>query len=187
MSGARVAVFSATLALVETIIFRSVYPVLPPIVIVPFATCLFFGMASVFTRKQWIIGLVSFILTVTLTGSFLPGQLMIPIYGLLFQKACGRHSLVGVAGFVGSLLHVLYGTLLAPLIFSVAPARQIVTWLTPYVGQLALAIVIVSATFGVLGVVGAEIGYRIGSTVHMKTDPGLMRVDDRRVKEEMVQ
>jgi hypothetical protein len=96
-----VAIASATLGAVESIIFSAFYPLLPPIVIVPFLTCFFFGVTLAFSKKQLAIGVVGFLVTALVRGTMMPGQLMIPVYGLPFQgaKTENRHScrIVGFA------------------------------------------------------------------------------------------
>jgi hypothetical protein len=94
---------------------------------------------------------------------------MIPAYGLLFQAAKGQKWWAGgAAGFAGSALHVLYGVLLAPLIFSVAPATAIVSFVKPYTGSIESALAICIAVFGIFGMLAAEIGRRIGMRIRGK-------------------
>jgi hypothetical protein len=94
---------------------------------------------------------------------------MIPAYGLLFQAAKGQKWWAGgAAGFAGSALHVLYGVLLAPLIFSVAPATTIVSFAKPYTGSIESALAICIAIFGIFGMLAAEIGRRIGMRIRGK-------------------
>ena len=157
------AVFSAMLGAVEAVIYSTIYPSLPPIVIVPFVTCFFFAATLAFCRRQWVIGIVAFLVTALVKGPVLPGQFMIPAYGLLFQAAKGQKWWVcGVAGFAGAALHVLYGVLLAPLVFSVAPATAIVSLVKPYTGGIGSAIVICTVVFGLSGTLAAEVGRRTG-------------------------
>jgi len=163
---AHVAVASVVLAGVESAVFSTVYPLLPPIVIVPFVTCFFFGVTLAFSGKQFAIGIVALIITALVKGAAMPGQFMIPVYGLLFQgaRADKRHS-CRIAGFAGSSLHVVQGTVLAPLIFSVAPATALVAWVKPYTGTLALAVVVCALTLGVCGMLAADAGCRTGLRV----------------------
>jgi hypothetical protein len=151
------------LGAVEAAIYSTVYPSLPPIVIVPFVTCFFFAVTLAFCRKQWVIGIVAFLVTALVKGPVLPGQFMIPAYGLLFQAAKGQKWWAcGVAGFAGSALHVPYGVLFAPLIFSVAPATAIVSFVKPYTGGIESAIAICTVVFGLCGMLAAEVGSRTG-------------------------
>lgn len=151
------------LGTVEAVIYSTVYPTFPPIVIASFVNCFFFAVTLAFCRKQWVIGIVAFLVTALVKGSVLPGQFMIPVYGLLFQAAKGQKWWAcAVAGFAGSALHVLYGVLLASLIFSVAPATAIVAFVKPYAGGIGSAIAFCVVIFGAGGMVAAEIGRRTG-------------------------
>lgn len=163
------AVFSAMLGLIEAVIYSTVYPTLPPIVIASFVTCFFFAVTLAFCRKQWVIGIVAFLVTALLRGLVLPGQFMIPAYGILFQAVKGRKWWAcGAAGFAGSALHVLYGVLLAPLIFSVAPATAIISFAKPYTGSVGFALAICIAVFGISGMLAAEVGRRTGMRLRGK-------------------
>ena len=163
------AVFSAMLGVIEAAIYSTVYPTLPPIVIASFVTCFFFAVTLAFCRKQWVIGIVAFLVTALARGLVLPGQFMIPAYGILFQAVKGRKRWAcGAAGFAGSALHVLYGVLLAPLIFSVAPATAIISFAKPYTGSVGSALAICIAVFGISGMLAAEVGRRIGMRVRRK-------------------
>jgi hypothetical protein len=157
------------LGVIEAAIYSTVYPTLPPIVVASFVTCFFFAVTLAFCRKQWIIGIVAFLVTALVRGLVLPGQFMIPAYGLLFQAAKGQKWWAGgTAGFAGSALHVLYGVLLAPLIFSVAPATAIVSFVKPYTGSIESVLAICIAVFGIIGMLAAEIGRRIGMRIRGK-------------------
>jgi len=163
------AVFSAMLGVIEAVIYSTVYPTLPPIVIASFVTCFFFAVTLAFCRKQWVIGIIAFLVTALVRGLVLPGQFMIPAYGLLFQAVKGRKWWAcGAAGFAGSALHVLYGVLLAPLIFSVAPATAIISFAKSYTGSVGSALAICIAVFGISGMLAAEVGRRIGMRVRRK-------------------
>jgi len=95
-------VASAVLGIIEAIVFSTIYPALPPILVVPFVTSFIFAVTLTFCRKQWMIGIVSFILTAVIRGAFMPGQLMIPLYGLLFQGARAENAWsCRLAGFFG--------------------------------------------------------------------------------------
>ena len=168
-----VAIASATLGLVESMIFSTVYPLLPPIVIVPFLTCFFFGVTLAFSKKQLAIGVVGFLVTALVRGTMMPGQLMIPVYGLLFQgaKTENRHS-CRIVGFAGSALHVLYGVVLAPLVFSVAPATAVVSWVRALAGTFELSLVICAVAFGLFGMLCADAGCRTGLLLREKVGPG---------------
>ena len=182
---ASVAVLSVALGIVETAVFSSTYPAIPPIIVMPFLTCLYFGAITVLSRRLWMIGLVGFVLTIVMRGYILPGQLTIPVYGLLFQATGGRRVYSGIAGFVGSILHLTYGVMIAPRFFSIAPARTVLLWMISYVGEVRLAIVALTVIFGFIGILAADIGYRAGLVIRNKTGARFVQVDVRRVKEEM--
>jgi hypothetical protein len=151
------------LGAVQATIYSTVYPALPPIVIASFVNCFFFAVTLAFCRKQWVIGIVAFLVTVLVKGPVLPGQFMIPVYGLLFQAAKGSRRLAClVAGFAGAITHLLYGVLLAPLIFSVAPATAVVSFLKPYTGGFVSALAVCAIVFGLCGILSAEAGRRTG-------------------------
>jgi hypothetical protein len=159
----QIAVASALLGIIEALVFSAVYPALPPILIVPFVTSFIFAVTLAFCRKQWIIGVVSFILTAAIRGAFMPGQLMIPIYGLVFQGARAKKPWsCRLAGFSASFLHVLYGVILAPMIFSVAPASAILTFVRGRGLDFGSAIAICAVAFGLGGMLLADIGRRLG-------------------------
>jgi hypothetical protein len=146
--------------------FSAIYPALPPILVIPFVTCFIFAITLAFCRKQWIIGVVSFILTTTNRGALMPGQLMIPLYGLVFQGARAEKAWsCRLAGFSASVLHVLYGMILAPMIFSVAPAAAILSLVRGHVLDFGSAITICAAVFGLGGMLSADIGRRLGIRV----------------------
>jgi hypothetical protein len=168
-----VAIVSATLGVIESMIFSTVYPLLPPIVVVPFLTCFFFGVTLAFSRKQLAIGIIAFLVTALVRGTMMPGQLMMPVYGLLFQgaKTENRHS-CRIVGFAGSALHVLYGVVLAPLVFSVAPATAVVSWIRPLAGTFALSLAICVVAFGLFGMLCADAGCRTGLLLRAKVSPG---------------
>jgi hypothetical protein len=168
-----VAIASATLGVVESMIFSTAYPLLPPIVIVLFLTCFFFGVSLAFSKKQLAIGVVSFLVTALVRGTMMPGQLMIPVYGLLFQgaRAKNRHS-CRIVGFAGSALHVLYGAVLAPLVFFVAPATAVVTWVRALTVTFELSLAICAFSFGLLGMLCADAGCRTGLLLREKVGPG---------------
>jgi len=167
------AIASATLGVISSMIFSTVYPLLPPIVIVPFLTCFFFGVTLSFSRKQLAIGIVAFLVTALVRGPMMPGQLMIPVYGSLFQgaKTENRHS-CRIVGFAGSALHVLYGVVLAPLVFSVAPATAAVSWIRPLAGTFELSLAICAVAFGLFGMLCADAGCRTGLLLRAKVGPG---------------
>jgi hypothetical protein len=169
---ATVAIASATLGVIESTIFSAVYPLLPPIVIVPLLTCFFFGVTLAFSKKQLAIGVVAFLVTALVRGAMMPGQLMIPVYGLLFQgaKTENRHS-CRMVGFAGSALHVLYGVVLAPLVFSVAPATAVVSWVRAFAGTFELSLAICTVGFGLCGMLAADAGRRTGLLLREKVRP----------------
>jgi len=154
-------------------VFSTVYPLLPPIVIAPFLTCFFFGVSLAFSRKQLAIGVVAFLVAALVRGTMMPGQLMIPVYGLLFQgaKTENRHS-CRVVGFAGSALHVLYGVVLAPSVFSVAPATAVVSWIRPLAGTFELSLAICAVAFGLFGMLCADAGCQTGLLLRAKVGPG---------------
>jgi len=171
-----VAVLSAMLAVIEAAIFSYVYPPLPPIVVFPFVSCFYFGVSLAFSRRQTVIGVLGFFLSTLLRGSFLPGQLMIPIYGLLFQISRKEsRNLTILMGFVAVLLHVLYGVFLAPLIFRVAPAQAVLLWLIDVLEQKTLALVTMIIAFCTLGMFFAETGRRLGLAVYQNVNGGEMQ------------
>jgi uncharacterized membrane-anchored protein len=126
-------------------------------------TCFFFGVTLAFSGKQFAIGIIALVVTALVKGAAMPGQFMIPVYAVFFQGARPdkRHSW-RIAGFAASSLHVVYGAVLAPMIFSVAPATALVTWVKPYTGTLALAVVVCTLTLGVCGMLAADAGCRTG-------------------------
>jgi len=130
---------------------------LPPIVVMPFVTSFVLAMSIPFHRGQWIMGLVASLLTVVSNGGILPGPFIIPVYGFVFQT--GR---VKLSGAVSSIIHVVYGVFLAPLIFVVAPAKVVLNWLLVYVSSLVPAVIIFLVVFGVAGAIAASSGYGIG-------------------------
>jgi len=164
-----VATASATLGLLESIVFTTVYPLVPPIAVVPLLTSFFFGATLAFSQKQLAIGIVAFLVTVLIRGTIMPGQVMIPVYGLLFQgaKTGNRHS-CRIVGFAGSSLHVLYGVLLAPLVFSVAPATAVLSWIKTLAGTLEISLAIFAVGVGLCGMLVADAGRRIGVLLREK-------------------
>jgi hypothetical protein len=146
--------------------FSAIYPALPPILVIPFGTSFIFAVTLAFCRKQWIIGVVSFILTTAIRGALMPGQLMIPLYGLVFQGARAENAWsCRLAGFSASVLHVLYGVILAPMIFSVAPAAAILSLVRGHALDLGSAIAICAVVFGLGGMLSADVGRRLGSRI----------------------
>jgi hypothetical protein len=109
------------------------------------------------------IGVVSFILTAVIRCAFMPGQLMIPLYGLVFQGARTENAWsCRLAGFSASVLHVIYGVILAPMIFSVAPATAIFSLVRGHALDFGSAIAICAVAFGLGGMLSADIGRRLG-------------------------
>jgi hypothetical protein len=171
-----VAVLSAMLAVIEATIFSYAYPALPPIVVIPFVSCFYFGVSLAFSKRQALIGVLGFLLSTLLRGSFLPGQLMIPIYGLLFQiSRKDSRNLTILMGFLAVLLHVLYGVLLAPLIFRVAPAQTVLLWLIDVLEEKTLALFTMIIAFCALGMFFAETGRRLGLALHKNVNGGEMQ------------
>jgi hypothetical protein len=130
---------------------------LPPILVVPFITSFILGVSLSVTRGQWIIGLVASQVISISTGAFLPGPLILPVYGVVFQTRRAKLS-----GAVSAMVHVIHGVFLAPLIFMVAPAKIVYNWLLAYVGSFVPAILIMTVVFGLGGAIVAGAGYRIG-------------------------
>jgi len=185
---ALVAVLSTMLGIISAIIYTLVYPVLPPIVIVPFVMCFFFGLTLSLTKRQFVIGLISFVLTGILKSALLPGQLMIPVYALLFQMCEGKwYRSASIVGFAASILHVFYGVVLAPSIFSIAPARMVMSWLITYLPQFMQAITLMTVIFGIGGMLAAEAGRRMGLRVFGKLNLGLIQNDVGRAKKNLAQ
>jgi hypothetical protein len=156
-------VASAVLGITEAIVFGTIYPALPPILVVPFVTSLMFAVTLTFCRKQWMIGVVSFILAAVIRGALMPGQLMIPLYGLVFQGARAENAWsCRLAGFSASVLHVIYGVILAPMIFSVAPAATILSLVRNHGLDLVAATAVSACILGLGGTFAAEMGLRLG-------------------------
>ena len=183
---ALVAVLSTMLGIISVIIYTLVYPVLPPIVIVPFVMCFFFGLTLSLTKRQFVIGLISFVLTGILKSAFLPGQLMIPVYALLFQMCEGKwYRSAFIVGFAASVLHVFYGVVLAPSIFSIAPARMVMSWLITYLPQFMQAITLMMVIFGIGGMLAAEAGRRMGVRVFGRLNLEVIQNDVGRAKKNL--
>jgi len=118
------------------------------------------------------IGVVSFILTAAIRGALMPGQLMIPLYGLLFQGARAENAWsCRLAGFSASVLHVLYGMILAPMIFSVAPATALLSLVRGHVLDFGSALAICAVVFGLGGMLAADIGRRLGIRIRGNLGP----------------
>lgn len=153
---ARTALFASVLTVVDIITYKSTWPMLPPIVIAPFITSFVLGMSIPFTRHQWVMGLLASLMTILLTGGILPGPYILLIYGFVFQTARTKF-----AGALASVAHMFYGVFLAPLIFSVAPAKIVYAWLLAHLGSLAPAITVAAFIFIVGGATTAASGYKI--------------------------
>jgi hypothetical protein len=153
---ARTALFSSVLAVVDVITYKSTWPMLPPIVVAPFITSFVLGMSIPFSRHQWVMGLLASSMTILSTGGILPGPYILLIYGFVFQTAR-----IKFAGAFASVTHMFYGVFLAPLIFSIAPAKIVYNWLLAYLGSLAPAITVVTLIFIVGGATTAASGYKI--------------------------
>jgi hypothetical protein len=152
----RTALFSSVLAVVDILTYKSTWPMLPPIVMAPFITSFVFGMSIPFTKHQWVMGLLASLMTILSTGGILPGPYVLLIYGFVFQSAR-----VKFAGAFASVTHMVYGVFLAPLIFSIAPAKIVYNWLLVYLGSLGPAITVATLIFIVVGATTAASGYRI--------------------------
>jgi hypothetical protein len=155
----RAAIFSVILTVAELISFNFTWPILPPILVVPFITSFVLAMTIPFIRTQWIVGLIASLVTTISKGGFLPGPLIIPIYGFIFQT-----RKVKLSGAISSIIHVFYGVFLAPLIFTVAPATIVYKWLLIYFESLA-SVVVAAIIFGGGGAIAASSGYKIGSKI----------------------
>ncbi len=162
---AHVAIMAVILAVAEATVFRTVHPLLPPIFIAPFVMCFVLGASQAFCRKQWAIGLVAFVLTVLASGTIMPGQFMIPVYGVLFSVRSENWWESRIAGSAATVLHFLYGVFLAPLIFSVAPAKAIVTSAKAYNSNMAWLLAAIAIAFGVCGMLAADAGRRTGMRI----------------------
>jgi len=105
------------------------------------------------------MGLVASLIANISKGGFLPGPFIIPIYGFIFQT-----RRVTLSGASSSIIHMFYGVFLAPLIFTVAPAKIVYELLLFYLGNpsLALAIIFAAIIFGIGGAVAASLGHKIG-------------------------
>jgi hypothetical protein len=148
--------------------------------------CFFFRFTLSLTKRQFVMGLISFVLTGILESALLPGQLMISVYALLFQMCEGKwYRSAPVAGFAASALHVFYGVILAPSIFSIAPARVLMSWLIIYLRQFMQAISVMIVVFGIGGMLAAEAGRRMGLRVFGKLSPGLVQNDVGRAKKNL--
>jgi len=153
---ARTALFSSVLAVADVITYKLTWPMLPPIVVAPFITSFVFGTSFPFTKHQWIMGLVASLTTILSTGGVLCGPYILLIYGFAFQTARVKFS-----GAFASVTHMFYGVFLAPLIFSVAPAKIVYNWLLNYLGSLAPAITVATLIFIAGGAIAAASGYKI--------------------------
>jgi len=103
------------------------------------------------------MGLLASLMTILSTGGVLPGPYILLVYGFVFQTAR-----VKFAGALASVTHMFYGVFLAPVVFSIAPAKIVYNWLLAYLGSLAPAITVVSLIFIVGGATTAALGYKIG-------------------------
>jgi hypothetical protein len=153
----RTAMFSAILTAVLFITFSYTWPVLPPIVVIPFVTSFVLALSIPFSRNQWVTGLVASLFTIILKGGILPGPFIIPFYGFIFTS-----RRVKLSGLLTSIIHLFYGILLAPLIFSVAPAKIVYEWVLLYANNFAPVIVSAMLIFGALGAIASSVGYTIG-------------------------
>jgi hypothetical protein len=113
---------------------------------------------------------------------------MIPVYALLFQMCEGKwYRSASIVGFAASILHVFYGVVLAPSIFSIAPARMVMSWLITYLPQFMQAITLMTVIFGIGGMLAAEAGRRMGLRVFGKLNLGLIQNDVGRAKKNLAQ
>ena len=125
--------------LADIIIHNLTGTLLPPVVVVPFVTSLILAMSIPFTKRQWIIGLVASLIVIISIGASMPGPFIFPIYGFIFQI-----RRVKLAGAISAVTHIMYGVLLAPLVFVVSPAKIVYSWLLVYVGSFIPAFVILT-------------------------------------------
>jgi hypothetical protein len=141
------------------------------ILVVAFVTSFIFAVTLAFCGKQWMIGVVSFVLTAAIRGAFMPGQIVIPLYSLVFQGARAENAWsCRVTGFSASVLHVLYGVILAPMIFWVAPAVAILSLVRGHALDFGSAIAICVVAFGLGGMLSADMGRRLG--IRIGANPG---------------
>ena len=153
----RVAIFSSILTIAELMSFDFTWPLLPPIVVVPFVTSFILGISIPFIKSQWIMGLVAFVITNISKGGILPGPFIIPVYGFIFHT-----RRVKLSGAFSSIIHLFYGVFLAPSIFAVAPAKIAYSWFLLRFGSFAPAIVVATTVFGIGGAIAAGSGHGIG-------------------------
>lgn len=151
------AIFSAILAVTEFMNYNFTYPIISPIVVVPFITSFILASSIPFTKSQWIIGLIASLITNISKGGFLPGPFIIPIYGFIFQTRRVKFS-----GMFSSSIHMFYGVFLAPFIFSVAPAKIVYEWLLHYCSNFAITIIVAATIFCMVGGIAATLGYKMG-------------------------
>jgi hypothetical protein len=156
----RTALFAAILTIIELVSFTCLYPVLPPIVAVPFVTTFVLAMSIPFIKHQWIVSLIAATLVILFMGNLLPGPLTIPVYGAMFQT-----RKVKLSGALSAMIHVIYGVFLAPLIFSVAPAKILYISCQNFFNSFTIALVAVLVLFGLFGAVAAGSGYKLGRLI----------------------
>ena len=163
----RTAMFSAIMAIAEAGVFAFTWPVIPPIVIMPFITSFLFAVSLPFLRTQWIIGIVAAIVATLVKGMILPGLLFLPIYGFIFQSGFAKTS-----GAVSSALHVIWGVILAPIFLSVAPAKALLKWFMPITGSVWLALLIAVIIYAIGGLLVAAAGYSVARRIVAATNSG---------------
>jgi hypothetical protein len=156
----RTALFAAILTIVELASFTCIYPILPPIVAVPFITTFVLAMSIPFVKNQGVLSLIATTLVLLFMGNILPGPLTIPVYGAMFQTRKVKFS-----GASSAIIHAIYGVFLAPLIFSVAPAKIVYTSFQNFFNSFAIANLVVLILFGVFGAISAGSGYKLGQLI----------------------
>lgn len=133
---------------------------MPPIVAVPFVTTFVLAMSVPFVKNQAILSIIATTLVLLFMGNILPGPLTIPVYGIMFQTRKVKFS-----GASSAVIHVIYGVFLAPLIFSVAPAKVLYMSFQNFFNSFAIANVVVLLLFGVFGAISAGSGYKLGRLI----------------------
>jgi hypothetical protein len=170
---ARTALFSSVLAVVDVMAYKLTWPMLPPIFVTPFINCFIFGMSVPFTKHQWIMGLLASLMTILSTGGVLPGPYILLIYGFVFST-----GMIKLSGAFTSVAHMFYGVFLAPLIFSVAPAKIVYDWLLAYLRSLAPAIAVMALVFIIGGALTAASGYKIALRTARALDACVIRMTE---------
>jgi len=143
----------------------SLFPAAPPIIAVPALASFYLGLTIPLSDKQWLIALVGFlILMLGKGGLILPGPFILPLYGVIFTS---RRAML--AGAISSLLHVLYGVFLAPMIFAVAPATRIMNFILQVIGRAFLGVMFILLLYALAGALAAYGGLKVGRRIRRLT------------------